>query len=105
VASSAVLIFGVNDLVRILEDVASAPFFELLKRPDELEVIKRILNKPRFVEDCVREAAVRVSRLCKDLPKESLIRIDYESLFPLAKYHVIARLESTLRDLKSQVSF
>ncbi len=33
----------------------SSEIYELMKRPDEVEVVERAHMHPRFVEDCVRE--------------------------------------------------
>jgi GTP cyclohydrolase-4 len=95
--------FTINDLITILENAASAPLFEVLKRPDELEVVKILLKKNRFVEDCIREVAFNTVKLCRGLPKETLLKIDFESLFPLSKYHVISKIESTLGEIEKEV--
>ena len=33
----------------------SSEIYELMKRPDEVEVVEKAHRRPRFVEDCVRE--------------------------------------------------
>ena len=33
----------------------SSEIYELMKRPDEVEVVEKAHRDPRFVEDCVRE--------------------------------------------------
>ena len=33
----------------------SSEIYELMKRPDEVEVVEKAHMHPRFVEDCVRE--------------------------------------------------
>ena len=50
----------VEDLVRIAEEEASCEVFGLLKRPDEKWVTERAYDNPKFVEDLVRDIALRM---------------------------------------------
>jgi GTP cyclohydrolase I len=52
--------FWIEDLVKELEASASSELYALLKRPDEKFVTERAYQRPRFVEDLVREAATRL---------------------------------------------
>jgi GTP cyclohydrolase I len=49
-----------EELVRIAEDEASCEVFGLLKRPDEKWVTERAYDNPKFVEDLVRDIALRL---------------------------------------------
>ena len=49
-----------GELVRYAEESASCEVFGLLKRPDEKWVTERAYDNPRFVEDLVREVALRL---------------------------------------------
>jgi GTP cyclohydrolase I len=51
---------SVEELVRIAEDEASCEVFGLLKRPDEKWVTERAYDNPKFVEDLVRDIALRL---------------------------------------------
>jgi GTP cyclohydrolase IB len=51
-----------EDLVRIAEEQASCQLFGLLKRPDEKWVTERAYENPKFVEDLVRDVALRLMR-------------------------------------------
>src|SRR3954463_592196 len=42
-------------LLAIVESAMSSEIYELMKRPDEVEVVEKAHLRPRFVEDCVRE--------------------------------------------------
>src|SRR4030067_3820999 len=53
----------IEDLVSIAEESASCPIWPLLKRPDEKWVTEKAYDNPRFVEDVVREAALRLRDL------------------------------------------
>ena len=49
----------IEDMVRIAEESASAELFSLLKRPDEKYVTEQAYENPVFVEDLVRNVAMR----------------------------------------------
>jgi GTP cyclohydrolase IB len=51
----------VEDLIRIAEEEASCELWGLLKRPDEKYVTERAYENPKFVEDLVRDVAVRLN--------------------------------------------
>ncbi len=49
-----------EELADIANESASSPVFGLLKRPDEKFVTEHAYDNPRFVEDAVREIALRL---------------------------------------------
>ncbi len=49
-----------EDLISIAEETASCEVYPLLKRVDEKYVTEKAYENPRFVEDIVREVAVRL---------------------------------------------
>ena len=49
-----------EELVEYAEASASTPLYGLLKRPDEKYVTEHAYENPRFVEDAVREVALRL---------------------------------------------
>ena len=53
-------VIHLEDLVRIAEEEASCEVFGLLKRPDEKWVTERAYDNPKFVEDLVRDIALRL---------------------------------------------
>jgi GTP cyclohydrolase I len=52
----------IEDLIDTVEQEASCQLYGLLKRPDEKYVTERAYNNPKFVEDMVRDVAVRLNR-------------------------------------------
>lgn len=52
----------IEALVRLAEEEASCEVFGLLKRPDEKWVTERAYDNPKFVEDLVRDIALRLMR-------------------------------------------
>lgn len=53
-------IIWIEELIEIAEDSASAPVYALLKRADERHVTMQAYDKPVFVEDVVRNAAIKL---------------------------------------------
>ncbi|HSH00052.1 MAG TPA: GTP cyclohydrolase FolE2 [candidate division Zixibacteria bacterium] len=49
-----------EELIEIVESCASSPVYPLLKREDEKAVTEAAYDNPRFVEDVVREVALRL---------------------------------------------
>jgi GTP cyclohydrolase I len=52
----------IEDIIELVESEASCELFGLLKRPDEKHVTERAYNNPKFVEDMVRDVAVRLNQ-------------------------------------------
>jgi len=51
----------IEDVIALIEDSASSELFSLLKREDEKAVTERAYENPVFVEDLVRNIAVRLN--------------------------------------------
>ena len=51
----------IEDLIDLVEEEASCELYGLLKRPDEKHVTERAYDNPKFVEDMVRDVAVRLN--------------------------------------------
>ncbi len=49
----------IEELIDVIEGVASCELYGLLKRPDEKYVTERAYDNPKFVEDIVRDVAVK----------------------------------------------
>jgi GTP cyclohydrolase IB len=49
----------IEELIVAIEDSASCSLFPVLKRPDEKHVTEQAYDNPRFVEDMVREVALK----------------------------------------------
>jgi len=55
-------LMNVEEVVRLAEEEASCEVYGLLKRPDEKWVTERAYDNPKFVEDLVRDIALRLMR-------------------------------------------
>lgn len=51
----------IEDIIDLVEEEASCELYGLLKRPDEKHVTERAYDNPKFVEDMVRDVAVRLN--------------------------------------------
>lgn len=51
----------IEDIVQIVESLASCEVYGLLKRPDEKFVTERAYDNPKFVEDMVRDVAAALN--------------------------------------------
>jgi len=73
---------------------------DLLKRPDEAEIVLKAHRLPQFAEDTVREAAKEVGKRLKDkLPPASEITIESLSLESIHIHDVRCTLRTTLGDI------
>jgi GTP cyclohydrolase I len=52
----------IEELIEAIESVASCALYGLLKRPDEKYVTERAYDNPKFVEDIVRDVAVKFNK-------------------------------------------
>jgi GTP cyclohydrolase I len=50
----------IEEIVELVEALASCELYSLLKRPDEKYVTERAYDNPKFVEDMVRDVAARL---------------------------------------------
>lgn len=51
----------IEELIEMVEQEASCELYGLLKRPDEKHVTERAYDNPKFVEDMIRDVAVRLN--------------------------------------------
>ena len=79
---------SLEELVRIAEQEASCEVFGLLKRPDEKWVTERAYDNPKFVEDLVRDIALRL-RAHPQVARWSVASENFESIHNHSAYAVI----------------
>ncbi|MFZ3111084.1 MAG: GTP cyclohydrolase FolE2 [Rectinemataceae bacterium] len=82
--------FWIEDLVAIVEDSASSDLYTLLKREDEKYITERSYDRPRFVEDLVREVYLRVEALNK-FPRFSVEAENFESIHNHSAYAFVEK--------------
>ena len=91
-----------DDLIDIVEDSFSSPTFELLKRPDEGQVIINAHKKTRFVEDVVRCVLERIVARFPDLPDDVYVDVTSESEESIHKHNAFAEREAYLGELRQE---
>jgi len=79
----------IEDMIRLVEDSASSELYSLLKRPDEKSVTERAYANPVFVEDLVRNVAVR----CEADPNITWYRIEAENFESIHNHNAYALIE------------
>ena len=79
---------NLEDLVRMAEEEASCEVFGLLKRPDEKWVTERAYDNPKFVEDLVRDIALRLKRETR-ITHWSVSSENFESIHNHSAYALI----------------
>jgi GTP cyclohydrolase I/GTP cyclohydrolase-4 len=92
------------ELLRIVEGSMSSEIYELMKRPDELAVVAKAHEQPRFVEDCVREMIRSVVEGYPDLPEEAFVMAHQENLETIHRHNVVAERYGTLGDLRQELA-
>jgi GTP cyclohydrolase IB len=80
--------FWIEDLIALVEQSASCDLYALLKRPDEKWVTEHAYERPRFVEDLVREVGSRL-RALRNFPR---FEVEAESLESIHAHSAYARL-------------
>ena len=92
------------ELLRIVESSMSSEIYELMKRPDEMSVVVKAHENPRFVEDCVREMIRQVVEGYPDLPDEAFVMARQENLETIHRHNVVAERYGTLGELRAELA-
>ncbi len=95
---------NIDRLIGIAKKAMSFEVFEVLKREDELEVIWRAHERPRFVEDCVRLMARYTVEEFKDAPDDVLVFLRQRNEESLHQHDVVAEMVSTMGELRRILS-
>ncbi len=78
-----------NELVRFAEDSASSEIWPMLKRTDEKWITERAYENPKFVEDLVRDVALRLNA---DV-RVGRYAVDVENFESIHNHSAYARIE------------
>jgi GTP cyclohydrolase IV len=92
-----------NDLLRIVEDSMSSEIYELMKRSDEAAVVEKAHRRPRFVEDCVREAIRGVVEELDGLRPDAFVSARQENLETIHQHNVVAERYGLLSELRHEL--
>ncbi len=79
----------IEDLVALVESSASSPLYSLLKRQDEKAVTERAYENPVFVEDLVRNVALRLNAH----PEVTWYKVEAENFESIHNHNAYACIE------------
>ena len=91
------------DLLAIVEDSMSSEIYELMKRSDEGAVVEKAARRPRFVEDCVREAIRGAIERFGDLGDDAFVSARQENLETIHQHNVVAERSGLLGQLRREL--
>jgi GTP cyclohydrolase I/GTP cyclohydrolase-4 len=90
-------------LLRIVESSMSAEIYELMKRPDEADVVEKAHRQPRFVEDCVREAIQMAVIEFESLGPDAFVLSRQENLETIHAHNVVAERYGLVGELAGEL--
>jgi GTP cyclohydrolase-4 len=92
------------ELLAIIEDSMSSEIYALMKRSDEVAVVERAARRPRFVEDCVREAIRGALQRFGDLRDDAFVSARQENLETIHLHNVVAEGSGLFGELRRELS-
>ena len=84
----------IEDLIELVESSASSPLYSILKRPDEKFVTEAAYDNPVFVEDLVRNVAVKANAH----PQITWYRVEAENFESIHNHNAYAMIEKVKSD-------
>ena len=79
----------IEELIELAEAEASSELYGILKRPDEKFVTERAYDNPKFVEDLVRDVALRLDQE----PRIAAYRVEVENFESIHNHSAYALVE------------
>jgi GTP cyclohydrolase IV len=92
-----------GELLAIVEDSMSSEIYELMKRSDEGAVVEKAQRRPRFVEDCVREAIRGAIEHFDGLRDDAFVSSRQENLETIHQHNVVAERFGLVRELRREL--
>ena len=81
----------------------SSEIYELMKRSDEGAVVEKAHRRPRFVEDCVREAIGGAIERFDGLRDDAFVSARQENLETIHQHNVVAERFGLLGELRREL--
>jgi len=91
------------ELLAIVEESMSSEIYELMKRPDEQEVVEKAHRRPRFVEDCVREMVRMGVGRFGHFGEGAFLSARQENLETIHKHNVVAERHGLMSELAGEI--
>lgn len=89
--------FWIEDLIQLVEESASCDVYAVLKRPDEKYVTEKAYDNPAFVEDVVRNVALKLDA-DPNFQAYSVEAENFESIHNHSAYAYVEKLPNNLRE-------
>ncbi len=93
-----------EQLLAIVEASMSSEIYELMKRSDEVEVVEKAHRRPRFVEDCVREAIRMALEKYESLGPGAFLMSRQENLETIHQHNVVAERFGLVGELRNELA-
>jgi GTP cyclohydrolase-4 len=90
-------------LVQVVEDAMSATSYELLKRPDEVSVVRTALENPRFVEDTIRLMIRNVVEAFPNLPDSMELHFTQRNEECIHRHDLVAEQTITMGEARKEI--
>jgi GTP cyclohydrolase-4 len=90
-------------LVHVIEDSMSASTVELLKRPDEGEIVRLAVSRPRFAEDSIRYMMRNVVKKFPELPNNIRLVFTARSRESIHKHDFFAQRSITMGEIRKEL--
>jgi GTP cyclohydrolase IV len=90
-------------LLHIVEESMSSEIYELMKRPDEVEVVEKAHRRPRFVEDCVREMIRMAVEEFRGFGDDAFVFARQENLETIHQHNVVAERYGLIGELDREL--
>lgn len=90
-------------LVQIIEDSMSASTFELLKRPDEAEIVRLAVSRPRFAEDSIRYMMKNMIKSFPELSDNVRLIFTARSRESIHKHDFFAQRSITMGEIRREL--
>ncbi len=90
-------------LVHVIEDSMSASTFELLKRPDEGEIVRVAVSRPRFAEDSIRYMMRNMVKRFPDLSDDVRLVLTARSRESIHKHDFYAQRSITIGEIRKEL--
>jgi GTP cyclohydrolase IV len=78
--------------------------YELLKRPDEHDLVVRALSKPQFTEDVVREVVYNTYKTFNKAPKSTILVVESILLDSIHIHDVCTLIERSFSDIQKELA-
>jgi GTP cyclohydrolase-4 len=82
----------------------SSEIYELMKRPDEVDVVEKAHRQPRFVEDCAREMVRLAVERFESLGPEAFVLARQENMETIHRHNVVAERHGLIGELHQELA-